>query len=246
MLFSREKEGSDSYFERNCDNLSNFHENKTKKGELFLSNVTADNWSKMDPSNTCGDKTVDSGSTFYSVMSSASEQITDMKDKPVDIIGKKSECKSLSKSDSGFSEKIVSTMSGNEKSENKIVSEVLRSNVSLASHIYQENYNPEDDDSEPKIVTEMSITQAHKLFDYRYGAEMALSPISNDLKIEFEAAGVTSPLERSIKKLRRCSSANKKGVKNISNLIKNAEYFSDDDYEDKSYSDEDEELSGGI
>ena len=95
----------------------------------------------------------------------------------------------------------------------------------------------------------MNTDQAHKRFEKRYGAQLALSSVSSDLKNEFEEAGATSPLERSIKKLRRGNSVNVKDNKKVSKLQHvNSEDISDDDYEDYSEdcSDEDDDMSQGI
>lgn len=245
--FKGEKEGGNNYCGRNCDNSSVLHANTTENGEKILKNIPVYNSSKMKLSNTSGDKTIDTGSTSNGVMSSVSEHITEIIDKPADIIGKKSECKPLSKSDSGFSEKNVSTMNGKETSENTITSDILSSGAAVTSDECEEGkYDSAEDDNETKVVKEMSIDQAHKLFDRRYAAQMALGSIPSDLKVEFEEAGVTSPLERSIKKLRRTNSVNKKDNKKVSTWVENSEDITDDDYEDESYSDENDEISQGI
>ena len=87
----------------------------------------------------------------------------------------------------------------------------------------------------------MSVDQAHKLFDRRYGAQMALSSVSSDLKNEFEEAGATSPLERSIRKLRRLNSINvKESKKIVPALREGSEDLSDDEYADESFSEDDD------
>ena len=112
----------------------------------------------------------------------------------------------------------------------------------------EEDFDSCEDGEELEKRKELDVDQAHKLFDKRYGAQLALSAVSSDLKNEFKEAGVDStPLERSIKKLRRLDSVNVKDSKKVSKLQhENSEDFSDDDYDDDSYSDEDEDMSQGI
>ena len=96
-----------------------------------------------------------------------------------------------------------------------------------------------------KKEKDMSVDQAHKLFDRRYGAQMALSSVSSDLKNEFEEAGATSPLERSIKKLRRLNSINvKESKKIVPTLREHSEDLSDDEYADESFSEDDDKSQG--
>ena len=204
----------------------------------------------MKVSSTNEDKTKGTSSTSDYVMSSISQQITEIIDKPAaDIIDKKSQCKPLSKSDSGFSEKNLAAMNGKEVSDNITTSSILPSEPRLPSgECEEEDYDSTEDNDEIKEVKEMSVDQAHKLFDRRYGAQLALSAVSSDLKHEFEEAGATSPLERSIRKLRRLNSVNVKESNKISAPRKHTEYITDeeDDYEDEFYSDEDDDISEGI
>ena len=194
------------------------------------------------------------------VMSQSKQQITEIIDKPIiattgggqqDTIDKKPQCnKPLSKSDSGFSEhNIVSTMNGKETGD--VTSKVVSVDDEVPSEECEdeEEFDSCEDGEEIAKRKEMNTDQAHKLFDKRYGAQLALSSVSSDLKNEFEEAGATSPLERSIKKLRRGNSVNVKDNKKVSKLQHvNSEDISDDDYEDYSEdcSDEDDDMSQGI
>merc|ERR550539_1634087 len=103
----------------------------------------------------------------------------------------------------------------------------------------EEDYDTDEDNNVVKKEKDMSVDQAHKLFDRRYGAQMALSSVSSDLKNEFEEAGATSPLERSIRKLRRLNSINVKESKKIVPR-EHSEDLSDDEYGDESFSEDDD------
>ena len=239
----QENEGVKDFSSKNCENASillHTCTNKNSKSDLHENSIYDPN--KMKLSNTS------STSVDTVLMSSISKQITETIDKPADIIiDKKPQCKSLSKSDSGFSEKNLSTVNGKEASENIMTSINLSSDAEVPSEeCEEEDYDSNDENNEVKKTKEMSVDQAHKLFDRRYGAEMVLSSISRDLKNEFEEAGASSPLERSIKKLRRLNSVNiKENQKSTFVRRKNPVDISDDDYEDESYSDDDGELSQG-
>ena len=249
--YQQEKEGVNDYCGKNCDNSSILHASTIEnRGNQNLPDQSVCNTNKMKVSSTNEDKTKDTSSTSDSVMSSISQQITEIIDKPAaDIIDKKSQCKPLSKSDSGFSEKNLAAANGKESSDHTMTSSILPSGPGLPSEeCEEEDYDSNEDNDEVKEVKEMSVDQAHKLFDRRYGAQLALSAVSSDLKHEFEEAGATSPLERSIKKLRRLNSVNVKESKKVSSPRKHPEYITDDDddYEDEFYSDEDDDISQGI
>ena len=254
--YQQQKEGVNDYCGKNCDNSSILHASTTEnRGNQNLPDQSVcDTNSKMKVNQcTNEDKTKDTSSTSdENVMSSITQQITEIIDKPAaDIIDKKSQCKPLSKSDSGFSEKNLAAMNGKEASENTMTSSILPSEPGLPSEeCEEEDDDYTEDNEEVKPKKEISADQAHKLFDRRYGAELAISAVSSDLKHEFVEAGATSPLERSIKKLRRLNSVNVKESKKVSIPRKHPEYMTDDDddddYEDEYYSDEDDENSQGI
>merc|ERR1719412_2943063 len=110
----------------------------------------------MKVSSTNEDKTKGSSSTSEYVMSSISQQITEIIDKPAaDIIDKKSECKPLSKSDSGFSEKNLAAISAKEASENTMTSSILPSGAGVPSEECEEDYDSTEDNEEVKEVKEM-------------------------------------------------------------------------------------------
>ena len=267
---TEEKEGVNENCSKNSDNSSILH---ASTGNVNLHTKFVYNSNKMKLSNTANisdeeDKTkginniLDSTSTSsgeHDVMSQSKQQITEIIDKPIiattgggqqDRIDKKPQCnKPLSKSDSGFSEhNVVSTMNGKDTSDvtSKIVS--VDDEVPSEECEDEEDFDSCEDGEELEKRKELDVDQAHKLFDKRYGAQLALSAVSSDLKNEFKEAGVDStPLERSIKKLRRLDSVNVKDSKKVSKLQhENSEDFSDDDYDDDSYSDEDEDMSQGI
>ena len=104
------KQGANEYCEKICDNSSILHACNTavENGENNLNNKSVDSYSnKMKLSDTIEDRPQQNASSASDiVMSSISkQQITEIIDKPADISDKKSQCKPLSKSDSGFSEK---------------------------------------------------------------------------------------------------------------------------------------------
>ena len=253
------KQGANEYCEKICDNSSILHACNTavENGENNLNNKSVDSYSnKMKLSDTIEDRPQQSASSASDiVMSSISkQQITEIIDKPIiattgggqnDRRDKKPQCnKPLSKSDSGFSEQnVTSTMNGKDTSEvtSKIVS--VDDEVPSEECEEEEDFDSCEDGEEIEKRKEMDVDQAHKHFDKRFGAQIALSSISSDLKNEFEEAGATSPLERSIKKLRRLNSVNVKESKKVVPQHENSE--SDDDYEDDSYSDEEDEMSQG-
>lgn len=247
------KQGANEYCEKICDNSSILHACNTavENGENNLNNKSVDSYSnKMKLSDTIEDRPQQNASSASDiVMSSISkQQITEIIDKPADISDKKSQCKPLSKSDSGFSEKNVSTMNGKEVSaENTLIQNIPISDVVMPSEeCEEEDYDTDEDNNVVKKEKEMSVDQAHKLFDRRYGAQMALSSVSSDLKNEFEEAGATSPLERSIRKLRRLNSINvKESKKIVPTLREGSEDLSDDEYADESFSEDDDDKSQG-
>merc|ERR1711981_354287 len=121
-------------------------------------------------------------------------------------------------------------MNGKEVSENTLIQNIPISDVVMPSEeCEEEDYDTDEDNNVVKKEKDMSVDQAHKLFDRRYGAQMALSSVSSDLKNEFEEAGATSPLERSIRKLRRLNSINVKESNKISAPRKHTEYITDDE-----------------
>jgi len=232
------------------------YKTEEKEGVNLNCNTNSDTSSILHAST---DSTSSSGE-HSDVMSQSKQQITEIIDKPIiattgggqqDTIDKKPQCnKPLSKSDSGFSEhNIVSTMNGKETGD--VTSKVVSVDDEVPSEECEdeEEFDSCEDGEEIAKRKEMNTDQAHKLFDKRYGAQLALSSVSSDLKNEFEEAGATSPLERSIKKLRRGNSVNVKDNKKVSKLQHvNSEDISDDDYEDYSEdcSDEDDDMSQGI
>ena len=264
---TEEKEGVNENCSKNCDNSSILHASTgnnlhTKfvynSNKMKLSNAA--NLINEDHKTKGINNIVDSTSPStgeHEVMSQSKQQITEIIDKPIlattrggqqhDRGDKKPQCnKPLSKSDSGFSEQnVVSTMNGKDTSEvtSKVVS--VDDDVPSEECEDEEDFDSCEDGEEIEKRKEMDVDQAHKHFDKRYGAQIALSSISSDLKNEFEEAGATSPLERSIKKLRRLNSVNVKESKKVVLQPENSEDISDDDYEDDSYSDEDDEMSQG-
>ena len=95
----------------------------------------------------------------------------------------------------------------------------------------------------------MSLDQANKLFDRRFGAQIALNSISSELKAEFSEAGAIPPLERSInhlKNLKRLSSLNQNIKKPDPSTCENSEDdLTYDEYGDESNSEEDDKASQG-
>ena len=268
---TEEKEGVNENCNKNSDNSSILHASTgnnlhTKvvysSNKMKLSNTANinDEEDKTKGINTVIDSTSSSSGEHIDVMSQSKQQITEIIDKPIiattgggqqDRIDKKPQCnKPLSKSDSGFSEhNIGSTMNGKDPSD--VTSKVVSVDDEVPSEECEdeEDFDSCEDGEEIAKRKEMNSDQAHKLFDKRYGAQLALSSVSSDLKNEFEEAGATSPLERSIKKLRRGNSVNVKDNKKALKLQHaNSEDISDDDYEDYSEegSDEDDDMSQGI
>ena len=205
-----------------------------------LDRIDDNNALKMKLSNTNRADSTDAGSTLNFVMSSVSECITTVRDKPAGtvVIFERSECKPLSKSDSGFSEERVANMSAKEMPTS---SSPCLTSTSEECEEGKEDFMEED--TEPKIVKEISIAQAHKMFDRQFDTQMTLSTVSSDLKAEFSEAGAISPLERSIKhlkNLRRLKSRNKNDKTDMSTCAENSEDdLTNEEYEDESYSDDD-------
>ena len=267
---TEEKEGVNENCNTNSDSSSILHastgNNLHSKFVYYSNKMKLSNTANIDDEenitkgiNNIIDSTSSSGE-HSDVMSQSKQQITEIIDKPIiattgggqqDRVDKKPQCnKPLSKSDSGFSEhNIVSTMNGKETCD--VTSKVVSVDDEVPSEECEddEEFDSCEDGEEVAKRKELNADQAHNLFDKRYGAQLALSFVSNDLKNEFEEAGATSPLERSIKKLRRGNSVNVKDNKKVSKLQHvNSKDISDDDYEDYSEdcSDEDDDMSQGI